>query len=166
MLQEYHTGHIRMVDLNLTDAALGGTEGRNRGGAAKIKRLFVAARAARSISQSRTGTNRKQRRSRPPINLPLRLSAVLGHLSPVSTRVMRVPGRVLTELIQPSRCQTRGVLAAVTQAEQSFHYSAFQSSSDLFLREYRCRIIPGLCESVEHAANITPGNTIPKHTGP
>lgn len=24
MLQEYHTGHIRMADLNLTDAALGG----------------------------------------------------------------------------------------------------------------------------------------------
>lgn len=24
LLQEYHTGHIRMVNLNLTDAALGG----------------------------------------------------------------------------------------------------------------------------------------------
>lgn len=24
MLQEYHTGHIRIVDLNLTDAALAG----------------------------------------------------------------------------------------------------------------------------------------------
>lgn len=118
MLLEYHTGHIRMVNLNRSDAA-------------RLKKGECSyARTPRWISQPRTRTNREQRRSRPPISLPpspspttLRLS--LPRCAPLSPVSIRDPDRVRTELIQPSRCQTRGVLAAVTQEEQSFHYPAF-----------------------------------------
>lgn len=41
MLQEYHTGHIRMGDLNLTDAALGG----QRDGVEAAELKFVCGRA-------------------------------------------------------------------------------------------------------------------------
>lgn len=99
-----------------------------------------------------------QRSSRPPT-----------YLLSVSTHVIHIPCQ--TEVIQPSRCQISGAflthsLAAVTQ--DSFHYPAFTPlllSQTEVLREYRCRIIIGelqLYESMEHAANITPCNTLPR----
>lgn len=90
MLQEYHTGHIRTVNLNLTDDAFRRTERRLGGGRAKTERLYVAARTTRLISQPRSRTNRKQRASRPPISLPppsLSASASVCPFSPVPIRV-------------------------------------------------------------------------------
>lgn len=78
----------------------------------------------------------------------------------------------LIEVIQPSRCQTRGVLSLSLSSGcdsgstliplPSIPSSA--SQPDRGLREYRCRIITGLqlYESMEHAANITPCNTLPR----
>lgn len=76
----------------------------------------------------------------------------------------------LIEVIQPSRCQTRGVLSLSLSSGcdsgstliplPSIPSSA--SQPDRGLREYRCRIIivPPLYESMEHAANITRCNTL------
>lgn len=69
--------------------------------------------------------------------------------------------------MQPSRCQTRAVLAAVTQEEQSFH-TAFPQPSlrPFFYRNAIAESSPWLCESAEHAVEITAGSTIPMHIWP
>lgn len=82
MLQEYHTGHIRMGCLNLTDAAFGGQSVGPGGGSAKTQHLHEVARTPPSISQPGTRTNGKQRRLRPPVSLPRRLSAPVPRRAP------------------------------------------------------------------------------------
>ena len=128
-------------------------------------------------------TLERKQESQPPINLLPSLwiqpqsswcnpRLLLCHLSPVSTHVMSIPGPSLIEVIQPSRCQTRGVLSLSlssgcdsgstliplpsipSSARQRFYgNTAAESSPD-----------PPLYESMEHAANITPCTPFPGST--
>lgn len=125
----------------------------------------------------------KKKKSQPPINPLLFLwiqpqwgwcntHLFLCHLSLVSTHVMYIPSQVWLRWFSQADARpgvfSRSLsLVAVTQEALWFHYPAFPRQlldQTEVLREYRCRIIAGpeLYESMEHAANITPCNTLPR----
>lgn len=98
----------------------------------------------------------------------MQLSSLPFAVPPDSVHTTWISGPVGLRWFSPAHA-TQGVfsrspsLVAVTQEVLLFHYPA-SSVSGWGLREYRCRIItgPSLYESMEHAANITPCNTLPR----
>lgn len=122
----------------------------------------------------------KQKQSGLPINLSFEpnLSSVDATLSSSHALILcfHTPHVYswpsLAEVIQPSRCQTRGVLSFSLSSGCDSRSALIPlpsipssvSRPDRGLREYHCRIIirPRPYESMEHAANITPCNTLPR----